>query len=234
MVDLNPDVVHRVLSVVDRGLSHGIGKPIPGRMCVEAAVCYALGLEHGDDPKCVHQMVRKIKIILNDSEWSSRKSRAAGLRRLSVLQLGTSDIDFDERFFCKQLLLRFARVFLSEILGVEDLRGVRTVGEVDDILRRFDPKGLHPEAWFFRDRTMRSIWIAREGMNYSYLRATLAIVRLGRTIAISPRFSGIGSKSFLSLIFQNKHDRKLFAMCDIVAETLIEMKVPAVQYLDLM
>lgn len=38
----------RVLEVVDAGLVSGVGSPEPGKMCVEAAVCYALGLPHGD------------------------------------------------------------------------------------------------------------------------------------------------------------------------------------------
>lgn len=46
-------IAKKVLEVVDAGLSSGVGNPIPGQMCVEAAVCYALGLPHGDDPACV-------------------------------------------------------------------------------------------------------------------------------------------------------------------------------------
>lgn len=43
----------RVLQVVDAGLCSGIGTPEPGKMCVEAAVCFALGQPFGDDPACV-------------------------------------------------------------------------------------------------------------------------------------------------------------------------------------
>ena len=67
-------------------------------MCVEAAVCAALGLPHGDDPGCVIDSLREIKIALNDSdEWDSNKSRAEGLRRLAIAQIGTRGaIDEDE------------------------------------------------------------------------------------------------------------------------------------------
>ena len=64
-------VARKVLQVVDAGLVSGVGKPKPGEMCVEAAVCLALGLPHGDDPQCVSRALRSLKIRLNDSRWSS-------------------------------------------------------------------------------------------------------------------------------------------------------------------
>jgi len=83
----------RVLEIVDHGLVCGVGAPEPGKMCVEAAVCFALGLPHGDDPECVSNPDRWFKITLNDSQWSSPAARAAGLRRVAVLQLGTRGAD---------------------------------------------------------------------------------------------------------------------------------------------
>ena len=65
------EFVKRLLGVVDAGLCQGLGNPIPGRMCVEAAVCYALGEPHGDRPSCVSDAVRAAKIGLNDGPWSS-------------------------------------------------------------------------------------------------------------------------------------------------------------------
>ena len=73
-ININENVVRKLLTVVDKGLSKGVGKPIPGQMCVEAAVCYALGLPHGDDPQCVANSLRQLKITLNDSYWSSNKA----------------------------------------------------------------------------------------------------------------------------------------------------------------
>ncbi len=37
------DTARRVLEVMDAGLIKGVGEPEPGKMCVEAAMCYALG-----------------------------------------------------------------------------------------------------------------------------------------------------------------------------------------------
>lgn len=68
----------RVLKVVDAGLVHGLGKPEPGHMCVEAAICYALGYEHSDRPKCVAECIRGYKIRINDARWSSDEARTKG------------------------------------------------------------------------------------------------------------------------------------------------------------
>lgn len=114
MFELNSDVVTRVLSVVDAGLVVGLGKPKPGEMCVEAAVCYALGLPHGDDPSCVHPAIRSLKITLNDSSWSSDTVRAAGMRRLAILQLGTKDFDGIE--FAKRVALMTVKTILPTTL----------------------------------------------------------------------------------------------------------------------
>jgi hypothetical protein len=91
--ELTETLARDVLRVVDAGLVSGLGNPVPGKMCVEAAVCYAMGLPHSDQPTCVAPAVRTLKIGLNDAHWSSATTRAAGLRRLAVAQLGSENID---------------------------------------------------------------------------------------------------------------------------------------------
>jgi hypothetical protein len=107
-ITINETVARKVLSVVDAGLSRGLGSPEPGNMCVEAAVRFALGLPHGDDPQCVSPALRSLKIALNDSSWSSKYTRAAGMRRLAVAQLGSKDILDDKEFArrCVELAIR--------------------------------------------------------------------------------------------------------------------------------
>jgi hypothetical protein len=75
-------------SILDRGLCNGIGKQ-GSQVCIEAAICETLGLEHSDDPLCVASAVRAFKIKLNDFSWSSPESRARGLRDLGIAQLGS-------------------------------------------------------------------------------------------------------------------------------------------------
>jgi len=102
-LEINLDIARKVLSTIDAGLTNGAGIPQPGKMCVEAAVCYALGLPHGDDPKCVAQSLRRLKIRLNDSRWSSNEARAKGLRRLGLAQLGSAGV-LDEQEFSRRVV----------------------------------------------------------------------------------------------------------------------------------
>jgi hypothetical protein len=105
----------RVLEVVDAGLSNGLGKPQLGEMCVEAAVCFALGQPHGDQPACVAPIVRQFKIALNDaSGWSSKAARAKGLRRIAIAQLGSTGID--ENAFAKALAEQTIRLVVPAAL----------------------------------------------------------------------------------------------------------------------
>ena len=95
--DISAFDVAKYDEVLSRGLSYGIGNR-DGQMCIEAAICTALGLPHGDDPQCVAASVRIFKITLNDSNWSSQKARAAGLHDLGLAQLGSLGVVDDVKF----------------------------------------------------------------------------------------------------------------------------------------
>jgi hypothetical protein len=101
------EIAKKVLEVVDAGLVSGKGKPIPGQMCVEAAVCYAMGLPHSDEPKCVGEAVRVFKIRLNDSKWPTDADRTKGMRKLAIAQLGSDTID--QMAFAKHVALECQR-----------------------------------------------------------------------------------------------------------------------------
>jgi hypothetical protein len=114
--EITLDQARKVLEVVDVGLCGGIGNPVPGQMCVEAAVCYALGQPHGDKPECVNNSVRQFKIGLNDAKWSSNEARAAGMRKLAIAQLGTNDPSFDEAKFIELLVEQTIRKIVPHAL----------------------------------------------------------------------------------------------------------------------
>ena len=88
----------RILELLSHGLVSGLGTPEPGKMCIEAVVNHALGRPHGDDPGCVHESLRSLKIRLNDSNWSSNAARAKGLTRLGLAQLGSKGVLDTEEF----------------------------------------------------------------------------------------------------------------------------------------
>jgi hypothetical protein len=103
---INKKLAAKVLSVIDAGLVSGLGTPEPGKMCIEAAVNYALGAPHGDKPACVSPALRDLKINLNDANWSTNAARTKGLRRLGIAQLGSAGV-LDEREFTTRVA-RFA------------------------------------------------------------------------------------------------------------------------------
>lgn len=121
-------IAEKILKLLRHGLVKGLGEPVPGRMCVEAAVCYAFGLPHSDKPPCVGAAVRAFKIRLNDARWSSNKSRSDGLRRLAVAQLGSNEIDQVE--FMERLAFRI----IKEILPL----GLRAAAKCSKIQSRKD------------------------------------------------------------------------------------------------
>jgi len=94
-------IAKRILELCEYGLVCGVGTPEPGKMCVEALVKFAMGEPHGDNPPCVAPALRRLKIRLNDSRWSSDQARAKGLRRLAVAQLGSAGV-LDEKEFAKR------------------------------------------------------------------------------------------------------------------------------------
>lgn len=111
MIEINESIARKVLETVDAGLVKGVGNPVPGQMCVEAAVCYAMGLPHGDNPSCVSPALRELKIKLNDSNWTSNEARAKGLRKLAVAQLGSAGV-LDDMEFIKRVVEMTIRVIV--------------------------------------------------------------------------------------------------------------------------
>ena len=108
-----------------RGLSSGIGDP-QNQVCVEAAICLAMGLrDAGDNPPCTAPSVRAYKIRLNDSCWSSPAARSAGMRDLAYAQIGTRGV-LDEEKWSRRL----AELTIKELLV--DLG--RRVGAPEEIL----------------------------------------------------------------------------------------------------
>ena len=109
-VKIDRDLAKKVLAVVDAGLVSGLGKPKPGQMCVEAAVNYAMGRDHGDNPSCVGSAVRAFKIRLNDAPWPSNKERTDGMRKLAIAQLGSDQIN--QRAFADYVVIETVKRLL--------------------------------------------------------------------------------------------------------------------------
>ena len=96
MQQINREFASKVLETVNAGLVGGLGIAKPGQMCVEAVICYAMGVKHGDKPSCVGAAVNSFMIRLNDASWPTDKDRTETLRRISIAQLGSNTIDQKE------------------------------------------------------------------------------------------------------------------------------------------
>ena len=101
----------KIVELLSHGLVCGLGEPEPGKFCVEAAVCFALELPHGDNPKCVGSAVRSFKIALNDCAWPSNMDRANGMKALAIAQLGSNTLN--QMKFGKLMFLRGTQRILS-------------------------------------------------------------------------------------------------------------------------
>jgi hypothetical protein len=117
---LNNQLVTSINDLVNQGVTDNVGYPVPGQMCIEALTCYALDLEHGDDPQCVDRALRRYKIVLNDADWSSNIARGKGMKRLAILQLGTNN-NFNTQYFTEQLALRTINTIMPIVLRKEGL-----------------------------------------------------------------------------------------------------------------
>lgn len=134
---ITKEIAAKVLETIDAGLSGGLGEPVPGQMCVEAAVCFALGLEHGDDPKCVGPAIRNLKISLNDINWPTDKLRAKGLRRLGLIQLGSLGT-VDEKALIYKVALWIANTHMKNYLATYPTNNGQR--KVRDLVSLFDKK----------------------------------------------------------------------------------------------
>ncbi len=259
--EITKDVVTKLLDVVDAGLVNGVGRPVPGQMCVEAAVCYALGLPHGDDPQCVEPSLRSLKIRLNDSNWSSKEARAKGLRRLAVIQLGSKD-HLDAKEFtthcamlatktCVPAALRAAASIHKDPKHVQALReaanrceieGSRQSAEdarkVAQEARRAAYAYAYPYAFTAADAAAAAAaYAAKHAAAYAYAAeyADAAAAAYAAAYADAAAYAAAYAAEYAdaAAAAYASRDKSIADFAEGVVQILIEMKVPGVQWLEL-
>jgi hypothetical protein len=144
MFELNEELVCKVRDTVNAGLVKGLGKPEPGKMCVEAAVCYAMGLPHSDQPTCVGRAVRAYKIRINDAKWSSNEARTAGLLKLAIAQLGSDTID--QRKFVKIVAEQTIRKTVPMALRAAKIRNPKHAEQLEVAAANCESEGTAASA----------------------------------------------------------------------------------------
>lgn len=212
-------VALKVLEIVDQGLSNGLGNAKPGEMCVEAAVCFALGLPHGDDPKCVSPALRSLKIRLNDSHWSSKAARAKGLRRLAVAQLGSLG-HLDDKVFAKRCAELAIRTSVPEAFRAA-ARIQKTPEDRDALLAA----ALRCEKEGTRDAALSAREVARGVRKHAAAAFAAA--------AYAAAAAAYAADAYAADAAASARDKSLAAFAEGVVQILIDMKAPGCKWLAL-
>jgi hypothetical protein len=226
-IQIDETVARKVLSIVDQGLSSGLGIQKPGEFCVEAAVCFALDLPHGDDPGCVAPSLRFLKIRLNDSRWSSKQARAKGLRRLAVAQLGSKD-NLDE--------IEFARRIVDYALRVSTPQALRSAASVQknvehkkallDAANRCEKEGT-------REAALHGKKIAAASYAASAAADAAADAASYAAAAAADAASYAAASSSAAAAASAARDKSLADYAEAVVQILVEMNAPGCRWLAL-
>jgi hypothetical protein len=239
MHEITRETAIKVRDIVDAGLVRGAGVPEPGKMCVEAAVCYALGLPHGDDPGCVSAAVRSLKITLNDCSWSSTQARAKGLRRLAVAQLGSAGVVDD----CE-----FARRVVEVAIRGAVARALRAVASVQkdekhrqallDAAVRCETEGTLAAARAAADAADAAYAAAHAARAadaaYAAARAARAAdAACGAARAADAAYAAAYAAAYGGVAADAARDGELARFAEEVVQVLVAMGAPGCQWLDI-
>jgi hypothetical protein len=253
MTAITIEVARKVLEVVNAGLVSGMGKAIPGQMCVEAAVCYAMGEPHSDRPTCVAPSLRALKIRLNDSSWSSDRARTDGLRRLALAQLGSAGF-LDESEFIQRILGVVIRktfpVAFRAVAGVtkDEGRKAKWMGlasRCEAVAERIEPREARQ---FFKElKESACAAAAYADAAYAYAAAYAAYAAAAAAAyaacaaaayadaaaAYAACADADAAYAYASKKKSDARDKSLAAFCEEVVQVLIKMDAPGCQWLQL-
>jgi hypothetical protein len=217
-------VAKKVLGLLDHGLTSGLGEQEPGKMCVEAAICYALDLPHGDDPGCVLRPLRYLKIKINDARWSSNMARAKGLKRLALAQLGSDKLDAKE--FAQRVATMTIRIYVPLALrAAASRKGNAKHKEALEAAAELCEK----------EPTRESARKAREVARTAYAAAAAYATAYAAADAYAAAAAAAAADAYAAdaADADATSDSVLASFCEQVVGILIEMKAPGCQWLGL-
>jgi hypothetical protein len=215
---LTKEIAQKVKETVECGLSSGLGTPVPGQMCIEAAVCYAYGLPHSDNPPCVGSAVRRFKIRLNDSNWSSNEARGKGMLKLSIAQLNSNVLD--QKDFAKRITLLTINRIIAPLAAKykpeikENLQSVTNLSEAVTLCRELRTAAAANAAYA---ATYAAAANAADAAAYAAVAAAYAAAYAAAADAADAADAA--------------RDKILTQAADICLEVLVEMKSPGCEYL---
>jgi hypothetical protein len=226
--------VKKAVKLIKCGLSSGLGKPNPGEMCIEAVWCNVLGLPHGDDPQCVTPYLRRLKISLNDRNWSSNGARAKGMLKLGVAQVGSLGV-LDEAEFQSRVITITRKVMVP--IALRAAASVQKKQEHIDALNKaatdleLDPskdnciKARYAAAAYAAD-AVAAAYVAYAAADAADAAAAAAYAAYAAYAAADAAAAAADEKS-------KKRDEVLTRFADEVLTILIDMKAPGCKWLHL-
>lgn len=229
-MEITRELAEKVLNVVDAGLVKGMGIRVPGKMCVEAAVCYAMGLPHSDAPSCVSSAIRVTKITLNDLDWSSNQARATGMRRLALAQLGSAGVIDDLEFSKRLVVLCVKSMAATALKKAVELQ----TGEYKTRLEERADKCAR--AATFEDATDVITHIIDDTVNDDIKNVIRCVACCcSATNAISMCHCSVQAVHYAAKLATNtvSKDKVLSDFAESVVQLLVEMKAPGCKFLDL-
>jgi len=219
----------KFVDLLGHGLVSGIGIQEPGKMCIEAAWCCALGLPHGDDPGCVGAAVRAYKICLNDARWSSNAARAKGMLRLGIAQIGSDTLDQNE--FRHRLVETLIRRIVPIALRAAASRNPAHADALNDAALRCEQEGTRAAAIAARDVARK---VAADAATTAATAANAAYTADAATTAANAAYAAdaatTAAKAAAAADAANR-DEVLCVAAEMALEILIDMKSPGCEYL---
>ena len=235
-MEITREIAIKVRDTVDAGLVKGVGIQVPGQMCVEAAVCYAMGLPHSDEPPCVSPAIRQLKIQLNDSAWSSDKARGAGMRRLALAQLGSAgvvaDVDFVRRVV-EMTIRRFIPIALRAAASIHPLAEHKVAMEKAAVqCEQASTLDCEAAAQAAEAAGRAAGWAVEAGRAAGWAAEAAEVVGCA-VEAVGSVAGRAAARAAGSVAGRAAQDKLLSDFAEGVVQVLIEMKAPGCQWLDL-
>lgn len=247
-MQITRELATRVRNVVDVGLVKGLGTPEPGKMCVEAAVCYAMGLPHSDEPSCVSSAIRSVKITLNDSAWSSTQTRAKGMRRLAIAQLGSAGVINDVEFSKRLAVLCVKTVVTMALKKASEVQVGKHKEELERLSIICSQVATTETASWAANVASAASWAARAASEAGRLAAIAASAASARSEAANGAASAASAAIWAasaaswaaraanraaSATSETASDKILSDFAEDIVQLLVEMEAPGCEFLDL-
>jgi hypothetical protein len=121
--------------ILSRGLCKGLSDA--DDVCIEGAIALASGEKLNHSPKCVARVLHGLGIQMNDlTVWASRESRAKGLYKFGLAQVGTRDSTTDkDKIDTNQFLAKLDGYIVSKAVVDCVVHAFHNVPEVLKLVR---------------------------------------------------------------------------------------------------